>query len=758
MAAHLKKAYIDCETVGLHGVAVTIQTAFDDGPIAIHHVWNSPIHSTLKLIEELCKCEVIGYNLAFDWFHIQKLYCILSLFPDKTAKPIDNIKEIANLEQQAMDGPCVKPLSALDLMLYFRKTELQITMERDDVRIRRVPAVLAKQLADILTKKLRLDPILFAGYKKFAPRFRVMPVEMEDGTEHPYLKNVVLKFRPSSGLKALAVHLLGESNVTTFQEVEVDKKLRPKEYGYAPFAKASESWAWPDVIKFHSDHWLYRLDARKYAEADVDYTRRLHEYTGWIPGGDDDSVLACSVASCRWRGYRIDIDKLKEVRKTYQAKLKAPMSPRAVKEWINEVLNPIEQAMCWRKGTSKKALLELKSEWKEINPEAARRAEAVLDARKAKKKIEVIDKLIKAKRFHASTKVIGALSGRMSGTDGLNAQGIDKTKEVRSCFPFAFPGELLRGGDMQSFEISIAEAFYGDPELRRLLTTCAECDIDMEVKDGRIRCPKCNGLEAKSFHAIFGAGFFPELGYDGIMASKGLTVGNVYNPVKNGAFASLYGAQAQKLAETIGVTLEQAVDGLARFWSRFAVAGKKVKELELNFTSLVSSGRGFKYKQPDEYVESLTGYRRYFTLENYIIRELYQLSSNLPESWKNLNLRITRSKKGEQSVSAAITSALFGCAFGIQNAVIRQARNHTIQSTGAVITKRIQRAIWDLQPAGIHEWIVRPVNIHDEIQCPVKPELAETLDRVVREKVEEFRPLIPLIGIDWSELQTWADK
>lgn len=754
----MKKVYLDCESCGLYGVPVTIQYAYDSDAINIHEIWRRPIKETLSLIEDFCKCEVIGYNLAFDWFLIQKVYTVLRLWPNHDDIPKFHIKEIASLEQQAMDGPCVKPASALDLMLHFRKTELQITMERDDVRIRRVPAVLAKQLADILTKKLRLDPILFAGYKKFAPRFRVMPVEMEDGTEHPYLKNVVLKFRPSSGLKALAVHLLGESNVTTFQEVEVDKKLRPKEYGYAPFAKASDSWAWPDVIKFHSDHWATRADARKYAEADVDYTRRLHEYTGWIPGGDDDSVLACSVASCRWRGYRIDTDKLKEVRKTYQAKLKAPMSPRAVKEWINEVLNPIEQAMCWRKGTSKKALLELKSEWKEINPEAARRAEAVLEARKAKKKIEVIDKLIKAKRFHASTKVIGALSGRMSGTDGLNAQGIDKTKEVRSCFPFSFPGELLRGGDMQSFEISIAEAFYGDPELRRLLTTCAACDIDMEVKEGRVRCPKCNGLEAKSFHAIFGAGFFPELGYDGIMASKGLTVGNVYNPVKNGAFASLYGAQAQKLAETIGVTLEQAVDGLARFWSRFAVAGKKVKELELNFTSLVSSGRGFRYKQPDEYVESLTGYRRYFTLENYIIRELYQLSLNLPESWKNLNLRITRSKKGEQSVSAAITSALFGCAFGIQNAVIRQARNHTIQSTGAIITKRVQRAIWDLQPAGIHEWVVRPVNIHDEIQCPVKPELAETLDRVVREKVEEFRPLIPLIGIDWSELQTWADK
>jgi hypothetical protein len=754
----MRKVYVDCETCGLHGVPVTIQYAYDDGPIFIHEVWRRPIHETLALIEDFCKCEVIGFNLAFDWFHIQKIYTLLRLWPTSTDIPRYHVKEIAKLEKQAMDGPCIKPASALDLMLHFRKTELQITMERDDVRIKRVPGVLAKPLADVLTKKLSLDPILFAGYKKFTPRFKVMPVEMEDGTEHPYLKNVVLKFRPSSGLKALAVHLLGETNVTSFQEVEVDKKLRPKEYGYAPFAAAVDYWSWVDVLHYHIDHWASRADARKYAEADVDYTRRLHEYTGWVAGGDDDSVLACSVASCRWRGYRVDVELLKKVRDAYRAKLKAPMSPNAVKEWINEVLNPIEQAMCWRKGTSKKALLELKLEWKEINPEAARRAEAVLEARKAKKKIEVMEKLIKAGRFHASTKVIGALSGRMSGTDGLNAQGIDKTKEVRSCFYFAFLGWLLRGGDMQSFEIGIAEAFYGDPELRRLLTTCATCDLQMGVDNGRITCPKCKGLEAKSFHAIFGAGFFPELGYDGIMATKGLTVGNVYNPVKNGAFASLYGAQAQKLAETINCTLEEAIDGLSRFWTRFAVAGKKVKELEQDFTSLVSVGRGFKYKQPQEYVESLTGYKRYFTLENYIIKELFHLINNLPESWKKLNLRITRSRKGEQSVAAAITSALYGCAFGIQNAVIRQARNHTIQSTGAIITKRIQRAIWDMQPAGTSEWIVQPTNIHDEIQCPVKPEYAEALDKVVREKVEEFRPLVPLIGIDWGPLETWADK
>jgi hypothetical protein len=69
---------------------------------------------------------------------------------------------------------------------------------------------------------------------------------------------------------------------------------------------------------------------------------------------------------------------------------------------------------------------------------AAIRAKACLEARQAATKIGVIRKLIKAGRFHVSTNVIGALSGRMSGRDGLNATGIDHSKEFRACFTLAF--------------------------------------------------------------------------------------------------------------------------------------------------------------------------------------------------------------------------------------------------------------------------------------------------------------------------------
>jgi hypothetical protein len=137
---------------------------------------------------------------------------------------------------------------------------------------------------------------------------------------------------------------------------------------------------------------------------------------------------------------------------------------------------------------------------------------------------------------------------------------------------------------------------------------------------------------------------------------------------------------------------------------------------------------------------------------------LYELAMNIPKAWKDVKLKITRSRKGEQTVASAIRSAVYGCAFGLQNSCIRQAANHRIQSTGAVITKEIQATIWGFQPAGVHDWLVRPMNIHDEIQCPTRPDMVEPVSKAVFEKVESFRPLIPLIGIDFGRLNSWSDK
>jgi hypothetical protein len=807
------RVYLDVETCGFHGVPVIVQYAINDGPIQIHEFWRTPMGVTQDLIRMFCENIVVGFNLAFDWFHIQKIYNIFEKYDAPDLIPLDYIDHISEYEMAARDGSCVKPFGALDLMLYAKKTDLQITMDRGDIRVRRVPSVLAWDLAKLLDKKITLDPILFAGRKKkFMPKFDVYDIKQSDGTIHPSLKDVVLKFRPSAALKAIAEHKLGVNTATRFEEIELDKRYYPEEYGYAPFWKAKgikergkrarhagKTEKWPKVLQHHINHWAYNKLARQYAEDDIKYTRSLDALWNYPQHSDDDSILACSVASCRWKGYRLDDTKLRELIQQYKEKQKFPTAPNRVKEYLREVMNPIEWAASRLEITTKKAVLkDLADNWKDH--EAGLRSKNVLDARAADKKVEVLEKLLSAGRFQPSLKIIGALSGRMSGADGLNPQGIDKTKEVRSCFPLAFDGEILLGGDMQSFEISIADADYNDPKLREALLTCERCNLQVTIDDRgkkkcmtclhrqagleHPRCPTCNlpgdprkeknkkgeievkyycyqckGAETKSFHALFAMGFWPHMTYEEIMATKG-TSNPIYNYAKNAAFATLYGAQAAKIAATLGLDEDAAQEGFLRFWRTFSVAGQKRKQVEYGFTSLYSSDTGgaIKRKKANDSIESLLGFRRFFTLENYLIGCLYEIANDPPAAWLKLRQKIVRSRRGEQLVGNALRSALYGSAFAVQNAIIRQAANHRIQSTGAGITKRVQVAIWDIQPAGISSWRVRPLNIHDEIQCPTDPVYAEEVERRVYAEVEKFRPLVPLIGIDFGRLNSWADK
>lgn len=89
---------------------------------------------------------------------------------------------------------------------------------------------------------------------------------------------------------------------------------------------------------------------------------------------------------------------------------------------------------------------------------------------------------------------------------------------------------------------------------------------------------------------------------------------------------------------------------------------------------------------------------------------------------------------------------------------MRAAANHVIQSSGATITKNVQRRLWDLQPSGVSDFKVMPMNIHDEILCPVKPDLVSTVTKLVNDTVEGFRDRVPLIKLGWKENATsWAD-
>ena len=744
--------FFDTEGVGFHGPTTLIQYAYDDGPIILHDTWNTPIIETLKLIEDFANHPggVCGFNLAFDWFHICQLYTTFRLFPDPYAYPVDHIDEIAVLEERArFEDICLKPVTALDLMLHARKGPYQSTMDRHDIRIKKVPSALVWKVADYLEENIIFNDVYFARRKTKGPKWKVYDIKDDLDNVVMDFKDIVLKFAPSSALKALAVDALGVKEDYALKFIDIAPP-GPKavEKGWAPFALAigkPGNWkgAWPEIIKWHIEHWAYNDVARKYATDDVVYTRGLYKHFGCPPAGDDDSILACMVGAVRWHGFAIDVPQIKEIRTQRVATLQQyppslATAPHVARRYLEQYMDITEKTILG--GSTKAVLLEEIAEWENDNGTqhpAARAAKDILKARRSKKEIELLDKLILAGRFHASFKVIGTLSSRMSGSDGLNPQGINHSPLIRGCFPLSEGPQLLTGGDFDGFEVTIAEAKYNDPKLREQI------------------------LSGKKLHGIFAEDLFPGTTYEDIVASKGSDDLDMYAKGKAGVFAMIFGGNEGTLQTRLGIDEKTAEDAFHSFAKRFPGIGKARQNNHDLFCSMRQpNGIGTKVEWHDaaEYVESMLGFRRYFTMENIICKTLFDLAEKPPKSWLQAKVKVTRRDR-IQTASGAVRSALFASAFAIQAANMRAASNHQIQSTGAQITKNVERKIWDIQPVGSGQWCVKPMNIHDEVMTVTIPQYVEQIHTIVDETVESFRTTIPLIKMIWCDkLNTWADK
>lgn len=816
MANHMKRTncvYIDSETCGLHSMMVLLQYAEDDGPIELYNVWKEPVWKTLKLLEWIATKTVIGFNNVFDWFHVNKTHTIWSLLPSDWI-PEEHIEEIAMIEPKGMYQDVLKPVNAMDLLLFSRKGPMQSLMAREDVRIRRVPTALAYALAEELERRIQLDGIYFARSKdKEAPRWKVYDVKNRAGDVDQHFKDVVLKFNAAGGLKFLAEHILGYAPKFHFKDVEIDRSLFPKEIGYAPYALAvanpEDGWAvyktdkkgqqvvaghaWPAVIKHHIEHWATNENAREYAKDDIVYTRALDKHFGYPEPGDDDSVLACMVPIVRWRGMKINVDGIQDLLQQARAVVAAsPVNinkPSAVRAYIGECMCDTELVIL--ETSTKKANIESIKNWEitenqeddtgaeglqawsidhnevcvkcfgtgegdlgekcarcegtaELKPglhPASKRAAEILTVKAAAKEVELYEKLLKAGRFHPSFNVIGTLSSRMSGGDGLNAQGIKHDKDVRMMFPLSDDGYTLSGGDFDSFEVTLADAVYNDPGIRDIL---------------------CSG---QKIHAYFAMEMYPPATYDEVMQSDGGKDINknkcldMYVRGKSGVFGMIYGGDWNTLVKNFGIPREVAQAAEMGFFKRFPGIPEARQRVVDWFCSMKQQPNGHVvWQDPREYVESFLGFRRYFTLENQICKALFELANEPPKHWRDSKVKVVRRDR-VQSASGAVMSALFGAAFAMQAANTRAAANHEIQSPGAQITKKAQRRIWDLQPAGVGKLLVIPFNCHDEIMCPTVPHMVDHVAEVVTEVVESYREKVPMIGLTWfKKMANWAGK
>lgn len=792
---------LDTETCGLHGFIVLIQYAIDDGPIELYSPWKKTVDETIELLESFATYRVMGFNLAFDWFHIYKMWTVWKYLQKEGLGdriPQEIIDLIYEIEPEGRDWPdCLKPVAAMDIFLHARKGPYQSLMDRKNVTIRKVPTVLARQLRDELERRVPFKDIYFARRKdKREPQWQIQDRHDKWGDVDPEWKNIIVRFKPSSALKALAADVfnLDEHEVLRIgNQVGVDAKANPIEFGYAPFAKAAyniksgnkskQRWrmrfdyryTWPDVIQTHINYWTFNPLGRKYASDDVKYTRDLYNYFGRPEPGDDDSELAIMVACCRWRGFEVDLRSMKRRRKLAAARQweGRGFAPSEAKNYLYEVCSEMERTVINNLGGTAKRVLEeiIKDEsWKD-HP-IVERAKTILLARKATKEKELYDKILAAGRFHASVKVIGSLSGRMSGTDGLNPLAINRTKKVKRLFKFAKPiknhnGLIINyvccGGDFDAFEMTIAEARYSDPKLRSLLLTCEKCEqervFDPEQRD--YFCPGCGGNKGKKIHAVFGTYLYPGMTYDEIKATDGAPV-DKYVKSKSCLFLMVYGGEGFTINNrNEDIPLEIADRAVQRFKKDFVGIGMSQQSVTNRFQSMTQpNGRGTRvvWKDPDEKIATLLGFNRYFTLENRVTKALFELANKLPPSMRNLKLRVQRTDR-MQFAGGAISSALYSAAFTIQSHNRRAAINHEIQGTGAGITKRVQRRLWDLQPPGGHLWIVSGMNIHDSIMAAVHPDYVGIVERRVSDTVESFREIVPLLKLPWgSHKKHWASK
>jgi DNA polymerase I-like protein with 3'-5' exonuclease and polymerase domains len=253
---------------------------------------------------------------------------------------------------------------------------------------------------------------------------------------------------------------------------------------------------------------------------------------------------------------------------------------------------------------------------------------------------------------------------------------------------------------------------------------------------------------------------WPGHSYDEVAATKGKHV-DYYDMGKRGFFSQVYGGDENTLVERLGIKLEIAKSASDGFKRRYKGVGREYERIFNDHCSMRQiGGIGSKvvWNEPKDYIESLTGFKRYFTLENTICKALFDLSNKIPTEWTKIPVTVQRRDRVQQ-VGNSIRSALLACAFQIQAQCMRAALNHKIQSTGAVLTKELQTELWQLQPPGCEEWKLLLLNVHDELMVPTIPALSSTIQNRVDAFVDRRSTLVPLLKMKWLKgLKTWSEK
>ncbi len=752
--------FFDTESIGFFSPTVLIQYAVGDGEPIIHNIFNENVQSTLSLIEDMCANNVIGFNLAHDWFHLSRTYGVLSQLPKLVPPKILDIYDIEN-ESVCHDKYCLKPNGSLDLMLYGRTHEFQATMNQKDIVIRRVPRILAEILVKELERRIKIPKLYFAKREgnqvwkiknlHMGTAKEIIPEDLTsiakgDSTIKidSNFVNLKLSFYPSTGLKPIVKYTL-DKEIDLIENMLPFKK--PIEYSWFP-----SSGQWLDAAAEHIYGWSTDKRRIKYAKDDVVYTRDLFRYfkSPYEAIGEYNSMLACMVGAIHWKGYVIDLNEAQiQLKEQLSITKKCSKevnfnSPSQVLKYLRDKANPIEETLITNSKIETLQNIQLNG-----SLELVRRTTLVLNGRHADKKVNLLNKLIKAGRLYVTFKVTGTKSNRMSGGSmetkntkhgSINPQGIG-TGKIRNIFTLAPKEMSLDNGDFSGYEVAIFAAVSKDPNLTKIL------------------------LSGKSMHALWGS-FLYEMDYDYIKSTEKIPEtepDGYYKRAKKSFFAKLYDAWIVKLSQVLQLPEEQVYKGIQYFEKEFPGVAETRQRVYDEFSALSQPnglGTAVIWKEPKQYVEGFLGFKRYFTLEIEIIRELFNLAQDPTEEMKRIGHLVKVKRRDRlQTGSGALQSAIYSAAFNLQAKIIRAAMNHEIQNPGGEMTKILEARVWKIQPKGIGDWYIMPFNVHDELEVPVIPGKQDTLKKIIYDFIEEYKKYVPLLKMDWKQnLRSWGDK
>lgn len=688
-----------------------IQTALNAEEVRIDNFWTNTRNQNISLIESMMDKRVVIYNGVFDWFHIVKAYNVLMEMKSNVMNP----NNYWAIEARNPGKYCLKPSKIKDIMIHCQTGPYQYIMNRKPVYVKKVPIEYADHLVDIIQSGLDLPM-----------EFNVKTKEREDETDWV---DVQIGFKPSAKLDVIANDILGTGKVG----ISLKGLTKPEEKGWKPYGGG-----WIDVFDEWYDFWQENYE---YAKVDVELLRDLDNFFEQPESTYNDELIAC-VANTRWKGFKVDLDILGEQRVEIKSKR------RDLYMWDKSVvnINSAQQVLAWlHQGASDIEKEIIVSTNKKLMKKVAKmgntKAKMLVEQRELIYDLKILDKLAIG-RFHPSLKIVGAVSDRSSGADKFNIQGIKKS--LRKCIVMADnDDEVADGGDFDAFEITITVASSGDKKL------------ESDVRDG------------KKFTALLGSSIY-DLDYEKIMHTQdedqcwdcqgidfedcdtcsGTGKSKLYSDSKTATYQWLYGACNESIAQGLRIDLDSVQMGIEAFNSKYKGIGDRSNSILNDFTCLVcdeDSGH-ISFREPKKYAETLYGFRRYFDNEIKVVKFLYNLALNLPKELQSKDI-VHRHK--EQTISGCFMSALFGACFTISGSIIRAAGNHEIQGTGARITKGLQVRLWNLQPNGIHEFLVRLFNVHDEVQCVRKRSIR--LKPTVEEYIEETKSVVPLIGMKFKE-------